>query len=47
VHPLRSVGKTVTATFRVLGSDHRGRGLLDFFCGGNGGNAVRYFVATR
>jgi hypothetical protein len=47
VHPLRRVGKTVTATFRVIRSDHRGRGVLDLFCGGNGGNAVRYFVVTR
>ena len=47
VQPLHRVGKTVTATFRVLHSDHRGKGLLDLFCGGNGGNAVQYFVVTR
>jgi hypothetical protein len=47
VHPLRRVGRTVTATFRVLRSDHRGMGVLDLFCGGSGGNAVGYFVVTR
>jgi hypothetical protein len=47
VHPLRRVGSKVTATFRVLRSDHRGKGVLDLFCGGSGGNAVGYFVVTR
>lgn len=47
VHPLHRVGKTVTATFKVLRSDRPGKGVLDLFCGGSGGNAVRYFVVTR
>ena len=46
VRPLRRVGSTLTATFSVLATDHRGKGLLDLFCGGSRGNAVAYFLVT-
>jgi hypothetical protein len=43
----RTSPTTVRAVFVVRRSDHPGRGLLDLFCGGSGGNATATFDVTR
>ena len=43
IYGLHRSGDSVTGTFTVLRSDHRGRGVLDLFCG-SVGNATATFV---